>query len=158
MVFILCVMSLYWAALFHVDQNMSALTVIVVDLDGQSAPYQNVEPLVGPSITRAARQARKPSGTVGWEVRDAADFEYDAIAVRQYVYDQHAWAAVIVNNNATALLRDAVETGNRQYNPMGAAQTVYVQARDDTTYSTYIVPQILAFQTEAGLPSSTELL
>ena len=50
--------------------------------------------------------------------------------VRQAVYNQDAWAAVIINSNATALLRAAVATGNTSYDPLGAAQVVYVQAID----------------------------
>lgn len=138
---------MYWAVLFKVNDNMSALTVIVVDFDGQSAPYTGVQPLVGPAMTRAARQTRQPTGTLGWEVRSAAEFNYDPIAVRQYIYDEHAWAAVIVNNNATALLRAAVQNGNAQYDPMGAAQIIYVQARDETTYANYITPQLTQYQT-----------
>lgn len=138
---------MYWAVLFKVEENMSALTVIVVDFDGQSAPYVGIQPLVGPVMTQAARQTRKPTGTLGWEVRSAAEFNYDPIAVRQYVYDEHAWAAIIVNNNATALLQEAVQTGNPNYDPMGAAQVIYIQARDETTYANYILPQLNQYQT-----------
>lgn len=148
MSFILCVLSMYWAVLFKVGENMSALTTIVVDFDGQSAPYQNVLPLVGPAITQAAQQMRMPSGTIGWEVIDAAFFKYDPLAVRDYVYEESAWAAVIINNNATALLQDAVQTGNTQYDATGAAQIIYVQARDETTYANYILPQLNMFQTQ----------
>jgi len=148
MAFILAVLAIYWAVLFKVEDNMSALSTIVVDFDGQSAPYQDVLPLVGPAMTQAAQQIRQPTGTLGWEVRSPADFNYDPIAVRQYVYDQHAWAAVIINNNATALLRQAVQTGNTSYDPMGAAQLIYVQARDSTTYADYILPQLQQFQTQ----------
>lgn len=148
MVFILCVLSLYWAVLFRVEENMFSLTAIVVDFDGTSTPYQNVQPLVGPAMTQAALQARKPTGTIGWEVRDPAEFNYDPIAVRQYIYDQHAWVAVIVNDNATALLQDAVLTGNAQYDPTGAAQIVYIQAREEATYANYILPQVQQYQTQ----------
>ena len=148
MTFILAVLSLYWAVLFRVEENMSALTAIVVDFDAQSALYQDVQPLVGPAMTQAARQLRMPTGTIGWEVRSPEDFNFDPNAVRQYIYDQHAWAAVIINSNATALLRDAVETGNAQYDPMGAAQIIYVQARDETTYASYILPQLQQYQTQ----------
>lgn len=150
MAFILCVLSMYWAVLFKVNENMSSLTTIVVDFDGQVAPYTNVQPLVGPQIARAAQQARMPQGTIGWEVRDAADFNYEPLAVRQFIYDQHAWAAVIINSNATALLREAVETGNANYDPLGAAQIIYVEARDETTSANYIVPQLMEFQTQVS--------
>lgn len=148
MAFILAVLSLYWAVLFRVEEYMSALTTIVVDFDGQSAPYQGVSPLVGPAMTQVAQQQRKPTGTIGWVVMSPVDFNYDPIAVRQYVYDEHAWAAIIINNNATALLRDAVQNGNAQYDPLGAAQIVYIQARDETTYANYIMPQLSEYQTQ----------
>lgn len=148
MVFILLVLSLYWAALYTVEENMSALTTIVVDFDGQSAPYNDIQPVVGPVMTQVAQQIRKPTGTLGWEVRDPADFNFDPLAVRQYVYDEHAWAAVIVNNNATALLQQAVQIGNSQYDPLGAAQIIYIDARDDTSYYNYILPQLSQYQTQ----------
>lgn len=148
MAFILAVLAMYWAVLFKVEENMGALTTIVVDFDGQSAPYTDTQPIVGPAVTQAARQIRKPTGTIGWLVKDPADFNFDPIAVRQYIYDEHAWAAVIVNNNATALLRQAVQNGNAQYEPIGAAQVIYITAREATTYSNYILPQLSAFQTQ----------
>lgn len=147
MSFIIAILSLYWAVLFKVDENMSALTVIVVDFDGTAAPYNQIQPFVGPAVVQAAQQARKPVGTVGWEVRSPSTFNFDPIAVRQFVYDQHAWAAVIVNNNATALLQAAVANGNASFDPLGVAQVVYVQARDETTYGNYITPQLEQFQT-----------
>lgn len=126
---------------------MKSLTTLVVDFDAQSAPYNDVQPLVGPSITRAAQmQMQKPRRVIGWTISNPAQFDYDPIKVRQFVFDEHAWAAVIVNNNATALLQDAVSSGNPNYNPIGAAQIIYVEARDETTYANYILPQLTEFQ------------
>lgn len=146
---ILLVLSLYWAVLFKVNPNLGALRVVVVDFDATAAPYQGVQALVGPAITQLARQTRKEVGTLGWEVLAPSEFNNDPIAVRLYVYDQHAWAAIIINNNATALLQDAVRTGNRTYDPLGACQMIYVQARDETTTANYIAPQLTQFATQA---------
>ncbi|TVY21314.1 Nitrosoguanidine resistance protein SNG1 [Lachnellula arida] len=147
--FILGILSLYWAALFRVEQNLSALVVYVVDFDGQVAPYTNVTPIVGPQIVSAAESLIAPTGSVGWGSLPASAFNNDPMAVRQAVYDEKAWAAIIINANATALLQDAVKNGNTTYDPMGAAQIVYVEARDDTTHSSYIMPQLSSFQTMA---------
>ena len=145
-VFILVVMSLYWAVLYRVENNIKFLTVAVVNFDGQLAPYTSTEPLVGRVVEQAARQQGQiPKGVLGYKVKDPADFGYDPIAVRQYVYDEHAWAAIIVNANATALLQQAVRQGNQSYDPLGAMQIVYVQARDETTYANYITPQLNQF-------------
>ncbi|TVY57813.1 Nitrosoguanidine resistance protein SNG1 [Lachnellula cervina] len=148
-IFILGILSLYWAALFRVEQNMSALVVYVVDFDGQVAPYTDVTPIVGPQIVSAAESLIAPTGSVGWGSLPASAFNNDPMAVRQAVYDEKAWAAIIINANATALLQDAVKNGNTTYDPMGAAQIVYVQARDETTHSSYITPQLSSFQTMA---------
>ncbi|KAI1780357.1 MNNG and nitrosoguanidine resistance protein [Hypoxylon cercidicola] len=141
--FIICVLSLYWAVLFHVDKNMQTLTVHVVDFDGQVAPYDGVTPLVGPLVTAAAQQMfDSPAPSLGFTIVPPEQYGFDPIAVRQAVYDWHAWAAVIVNPNATALLRQAVATGNASYDPTGAVQFILQSARQETTYANYIVPQL----------------
>lgn len=75
-------------------------------------------------------------------------FNNDPAVVRQGVYDQKAWAAIIVNANATALLLQAVQQGNASYDPLGACQVVWVEARDQDTYNSYILPRLNNFQTE----------
>lgn len=141
-------LSLYWAVLFHVDKNMRSLTVHVVDFDGRVAPYDYVtEPLVGPLVTAAAQQmfdAPAPQRSLGFAIVPPEQYNFDPIAVRQAVYDWHAWAAVIINPNATALLQQAVTTGNASYDPTGAVQFIIQTARQETTYANYIVPQLEA--------------
>lgn len=64
--FILSVLSIYWAVLFHVERNISFLAVYVVDFDGQTAPYTFVTPLLGPMITQIDRRnARVPYPSLG---------------------------------------------------------------------------------------------
>lgn len=146
--FILSVLSLYWAVLFNVEQNISSLTVFVVDFDGTQAPYTGVQPMIGPMITQTTEQMNEsPVTHLGYITKPPADFNNDPIGVRQAVYDFKAYAAIIINPNATALLQAAVEQGNTTYDPLGACQIVYVQARDQDTYSSYILPQLDAFQT-----------
>ncbi|KAM3086221.1 hypothetical protein ACMFMG_000356 [Clarireedia jacksonii] len=144
---ILGILSLYWAALFRVEANLSALVVWVVDFDGQVAPYMDVTPIVGPQIVSAAEALIAPSGALGWGSMPASAFDYDPMTVRKAVYDQKCWAAIIINANATALLQSAVQTGNLSYDPLGIAQTIYTEARDDMSYRNYIIPQINQFQT-----------
>ena len=89
-----------------------------------------------------------PSSHLGFMVRSPADYDNDPMAVRQAVYDEHLWAAIIVNANATALLRRAVETGDSSYDPTGAAQIIYNQARDQDTYSNYVIPMLNQFEVQ----------
>lgn len=139
-VFILSVLSLYWAVLFPLPKNLEALTVAVVSFDGQSPPYAGVEPLVGQAMIQAVDQGLQQSERLGWMIRPASEFKYDPMAVREAVFNQDFWAAIIVNNNATALLQQAVETGNSSYDPLGAAQVILNEARDSTTVDDYILP------------------
>jgi len=152
MVFILGVLSIYWACLFRVEENLSNLVVYVVDMDAQVAPYNTsgITPLVGPVITDLARSmVASGSPTIGWGPLFAADFDYDPIAVRQAVYNFDAWAAIIINPNATALLYEAVQTGNTSYDPMGACQLVYQDSRDDTIWFDFLAPIIQPFMMQA---------
>ncbi|GAB7346811.1 hypothetical protein MBLNU459_g1909t1 [Dothideomycetes sp. NU459] len=152
MAFILGILSIYWGALFHVEKNLSSLVVYVVDMDAQVAPYNEsgITPIVGPIIQDLARTmvaSGKP--TLGWGPLNASDFNYDPIAVRQAVYDFKAWAAIIINPNATALLQSAIQNGNTSYDPMGACQLVFIDSRDDTNWYDFIFPQISPFMTQA---------
>ena len=127
---------------------MSALTVAVVSFDGQETPYRGIQPLIGQAVIQAAQQqTRILTGTLGYKILAPAEFNNDPIAVRQAIYDEHHWAAIIVNSNATALLQQAVAVGNRTYDPLGACQIIYNQARDETTYANYIIPQLDQLQT-----------
>jgi hypothetical protein len=149
--FILAVLSIYWGVFFKVENRLHHLLVYVVDMDG-AAPYDNTgnQPFVGRAITELV-QKQLDSGmpTLGWGIRSGNEFNNDPIAVRQAVYDWDAWAAIIINPNASALLYQAVATGNTSYDPLGACQLVYQDSRDDTNWYDFMLPIISQFQTQA---------
>lgn len=146
--FILAVLSIYWGILFHVEANLSSLNIYVVDFDGRQAPYTDSEPLIGPMVTRMTeRMLASPQPHLGYITMDPAVFDHDPLKVRDAVFDFDAWAAIVVNPNATALLRQAVNTGNSSYDPSGACQVIWVEARDQDTYYSYIIPQLNTLQT-----------
>lgn len=64
------------------------------------------------------------------------------------MHDQKAWAAIIVNAHATALLQQAIQQGNNLYDPLGVFQVVWVEARDHDTYSSHILPRLNNLQNE----------
>lgn len=150
MAFILGVLSLYWAIFLRVETRLKHLRIYVVDFDGQ-APYNTgITPLVGPTITQLTEQmlnADKP--TLGFSIRSPSEFHNDPIQVRQAVYDFEAWAAIIINPNATALLYSAIANGNTSYDPLGACQLVYQDARDETNWFDFISPILNPFMREA---------
>jgi hypothetical protein len=151
MAFILSILSIYWGVFFKVETRLKHLLVYVVDMDG-AAPYDNTgnQPFVGPTITQLVeQQLRSSKPTLGWAIKTGADFNNDPIEVRQAVYNWDAWAAIIINPNASALLYQAVTTGNTSYEPLGACQLVYQDSRDDTNWYDFMLPIISAFQTQA---------
>jgi len=152
MAFILAILSLYFGALYHVEQNLSSLVVYVVDMDGQSPPYDTTghKPLVGPLIADLARtMVASGTPTLGWGVLPGSAFNNDPVQVRQAVFNFDAWAAIVINPNATAMLYSAIQTGNASYDPMGACQLTFIDSRDDTNWYDFISPIVSAFMTEA---------
>jgi hypothetical protein len=151
MAFILAVLSIYWGVFFGVENRLGHLLVYVVDMDG-AAPYDNSghQPFVGPTITELVEmQLSSGKPTLGWGIRPGSEFNNDPLQVRQAVYDWDAWAAIIINPNATAMLYEAVATGNASYDPIGACQLVYQDARDDTNWFDFMLPIISQFMTQA---------
>jgi hypothetical protein len=151
MAFILAVLSIYWGVFFNVQNRLSHLLVYVVDMDG-AAPYDNTgnAPFVGPTITQLVqKQLSSGMPTLGWSIRPGSDFSNDVLEVRQAVYNWDAWAAIVINPNASALLYQAVATGNASYDPLGACQLVYQDSRDDTNWYDFMLPLISQFMTQA---------
>lgn len=139
-------LSLYWGVLYGVEGKLSHLTVAVVSFDGQG--YPDTQPIIGDAVTQtAAQQSTLTYGVLGYRVEDPGEYDNDPFNVRKAVYEENAWAAIIVNANASFLLQQAVAQGNQSYDPLGAMQVVYVQARDETTYSNYIIPHLDQFMT-----------
>lgn len=140
---------MYWAVLYRVAYNTSSLDVFVVDFDGTQAPFTNEVPLVGPMITQVTeKMLAAPEPHLGYITMNPASFDNDPLQVRQAIFDFKAYAAIVINANATGLLRQAVATGNASYDPLGACQQVWVEARDQDTYYDYVLPQLNALQTE----------
>lgn len=152
MAFIIGTLSIYWGVFNHVERNLSSLVVYIVDFDGQTAPFNEsgVEPIVGPQIVQLAQQMVESSTpNLGYGSLPPSDFNYDPLEVRRSVYHWDAWAAIIINPNATAMLYSAVQNGNASYDPIGACQLIYIQARDETNWSNYMFPLISQLMTQA---------
>ncbi|OQD70693.1 hypothetical protein PENPOL_c001G06343 [Penicillium polonicum] len=146
-VFVFGVLSLFWGAQYGTEAKYPALKVWVVDFDGQVDPYRSNDTIVGLAATDATKRILQSDGHhLGYIIKSPADFNYDPSAVRQAIYDEHAYAAVIIKPNATTLLRDAVSKRNTTYDPSGAIETVIISARHEATYFTYILPDLAILQ------------
>ncbi|KAH8731524.1 hypothetical protein GQ44DRAFT_604878 [Phaeosphaeriaceae sp. PMI808] len=142
---IMVFLCLFWGALFRQNDNIHKLVILVVDFDGQ-APYSNTTPFVGPFVTQAIKEITDTGGAPGYSFRSPQDFDNDPLKVRESVYNFDAWAAVVINPNATALIESAVREGNSSYDPLGACQITYNSARDQSTSSSYIIPSMTMLQ------------
>lgn len=111
-------------------------------------------PIIGPAITELATQMSQQSVTLGYRVMSREAFKNDPVQVRLAVYKKEAWASIVINPNATALLYSAVQTGNYSYDPLGACQVTYVEARDETTWHNYIQPLLDQFIIQATTTAS----
>jgi hypothetical protein len=130
--------------LYTVYSRLDRLTVWIVDFDSQVAPYNTTSPIIGPFMTKEFTQLKPdPVDNLGWTIKPAADFDHDPMRVRQGIYNGDAYVAIIINSNATTLLKAAVNHGNSSYDPTGATQVIYNTARDQTTMSSYILPALL---------------
>lgn len=146
-VFVLSILSLFWAVQYRVEDNLPSLTVWVIDFDGQVEPYRTNETIVGPAVTDVAAQIiNSTTDRLGYTIVSPAAFNYDVWNVRQQIYDEHAYAAIVVNPNATTMLRGAAMNGNTTYDPAGAIQSIVISARDETTYYNYIFPALNEFR------------
>ena len=143
--FILCIaimgiLSIYWGVLLNVKENMHHATVAVVSFEGLP-PYEADTPIVGPFVRAAVEEEiSSVPDHLGYQFLDPAQFDNDPMRVRLAVFNEEYWAAIIINANATALLRQAVQQGNTSYDPRGAGLIVYNQARDIESYNFYIYP------------------
>lgn len=136
------ILPIYWGVLFNVKKMLPKATVAVVSFEG-IAPYENYQPIVGPFV-RAACEAEMTvrKDHLGYTFQSPSQYDNDPMNVRLAVFNHDIWAAIIINSNATALLKTAVETGNASYDPRGAISIVYNQARDVESYNFYIVPSL----------------
>lgn len=165
MVFIFAALSLYWAVIYNVQDRLGALTVHVVDFDGQP-PYENSNStlVVGPAMTDLIKQIhlRPSTPTLGYQIVPPSHYDHSPMAVRKGVYDWDCWAAIIINPNATALLVEAVTKGNTSYDPTGAVQYVIQTARQESDTYNYILPELqkltLMFAAHFGVRWSDRLL
>ena len=146
-VFVLAVLSIFWGMQYSTESKLTELKVWVVDFDGQTDDYRTSTPVVGPAVISTAQEyINSPDLHLGYMIQNASTFDNDPWAVRQAVYDEHAYAAVIINPNATSLLRAAITQHNTSYDPTDVIQTIIITARDQNTYYSYILPDLTLFQ------------
>ena len=80
---IMAFLCLFWGALFRQNDNVKNLKILVVDFDGQVAPYTGTTPFVGPFVTEAIDNMTNAGGIVPTYVfKSPEDFKNDPLEVR----------------------------------------------------------------------------
>jgi len=135
-------LSIFWGSTYKLEAYLHRLTVHFVSFDTDPNSFLN-----GPMIQEAQYQAALPSSIphLGWEVHDASEYPNGLWDVMHEVYAQKAWAAVVINANATSAWREALANGDMNYDPTGAIGIYYASARFYQVTLLYIEPLVSLF-------------
>jgi hypothetical protein len=96
------------------------LTVDLVSFDTDSGSFLNYP------MAEMARTLGGQPNELGWNVRPSSDYPNGLESARHDVLGQKSWATVVINANATSAWREAVTTGDANFDPTGAI-TIYIQ-------------------------------
>ncbi|KAG9104131.1 hypothetical protein FRC07_009843, partial [Ceratobasidium sp. 392] len=130
-------LPVYWGSLARSATHAPSLKAWVIDRDGGEIGQAVVQGLI----------ATTQSGTkqhLSWR-QIPADQITD---VGDAIVDEQAWAAVVVNANASARLAAARASGDSSYDPMSAITFYYAQARNEQATGTYVNPLTTAALTK----------
>lgn len=119
-------------------QNLPAITVAIVDFDSAGSGGQS---LIGPIVVAAAKKRNSlTTPHVGYIFQSVEGYDSDMVRIRRAVYGYEIWAAVVICEDATERLVSGLKDGNASYDPMGAVEVIYVQARQEMVANDCISP------------------
>ncbi|KAG8686442.1 hypothetical protein FRC08_012504 [Ceratobasidium sp. 394] len=130
-------LPVYWGSLARSATHAPSLKAWVIDRDGGEIGQAVVQGLLATTQTGTKQH-------LGWR-QVPADHVSD---VGDAIVDEQAWAAVVVNANASARLAAARASGDSSYNPMSAITFYYAQARNEQATGTYVNPLTTAALTQ----------
>ncbi|CAA7263441.1 unnamed protein product [Cyclocybe aegerita] len=127
---IFCVFSIYWGSLWKVPEH--SLRGIVVDFDGGE---------IGQSVVQSLINSPPPQ-VVRWRMRSPRRFPRGPVDVQNSLKENEAWAAIVINDGASANLANALLSPNGSYNGSEAITAYGVEARNENAYRNLIRPLI----------------
>lgn len=128
---ILAVLSIYWGAMWRIEDGIHNLNGWVVDFDGQA---------MGQAVQAAAMNVTGPKNRISWTVIPASNFPNGPSDVTRAVVDEKCWVAIVVNPKATTNLTDAVSSADASYNGSSAVTIYGIEARNENVYPLVIAP------------------
>ncbi|BGP07218.1 hypothetical protein JCM10049v2_003049 [Rhodotorula toruloides] len=146
MYFVLCsaavwaCLSIFWGSTYLLEHYFPNAKVYVYDFDSTA----NQNPLLGPAVVQYLRSTLDAPVHMGVIIRDPTGKTFDDVA--KEIVGEKAWAAVVINANATSNFREAVAgTGgllNGRWAPEGAISLVISGARWYQVTDDYILPYL----------------
>lgn len=117
---------IFWGSNYMLEPNFVNLTVNLIPFDTDAESF-----LVGPIVNQANYQNSEPrsSAHFTWVIKSPNDYPNGLEDVRRDIMGQKAWAAVVINANATSAWRTALANGDASYDPTGAIGVYYASAR-----------------------------
>ncbi|KAF8585956.1 hypothetical protein K439DRAFT_1409463 [Ramaria rubella] len=128
---ILAVLSIYWGALWKIQDGVHNLNGVIVDFDGGP---------MGQVIQDVAKNITGPKTSVTWSSAPPSSFPNGPTDVAQAVIDEVYWIAIVINPAATAKLAAAVSTADPSYNSSEAVSIYAVEARNENSYPIFVAP------------------
>ncbi|KAG8987043.1 hypothetical protein FRB90_003624 [Tulasnella sp. 427] len=131
----------FWGSLGETSQHVPNLKGLVINRDGADGALGQA--IVAAFEANSRGEGVAPNAHLTWVVADLTAFRpNDDLA--HAVVEEAAWAAVVVNPSATALLTSARSSGDSSYDPRTAISFYYNQGRNEIATNSFIVPYTTA--------------
>ncbi|KEP51553.1 putative nitrosoguanidine resistance protein SNG1 [Rhizoctonia solani 123E] len=122
-------MPLYWGSLAPGQRHGPSFRTWVVDFDGGELGAFVTESVMNSTLIGTKKH-------LGWEIASPSSLE----ELTNDIVEEHAWAAIVINQGATSALQAARATGNVDYDPTSAVTLYIEEARNNNAVGTLIVP------------------
>ncbi|KAM3087854.1 hypothetical protein ACMFMG_001920 [Clarireedia jacksonii] len=131
-------MSIYWGGDHSLQFNLRVLTIAVVDFDhGEIGDH--LKEMV---VKERSKDYKKSLGLVNV---DGGEMDARVEEVYRKLHRQDFWFAVIINSNASEVMNAAFSGEIETYDPKGAIQVVYEEARNALVIGEVVYPKVIAF-------------
>lgn len=145
-------LSIFWGSTYLLEHYFPNAKVYVYDFDSAA----NANPLLGPYVVNFMESTLSQPVHMGVIIRDTAG--KTLADVENEIVNEKAWAAIVINSNATTMFQEAVAgTGgllDGEYAPKGAISLLSVGARWFQVVDEYIFPFLTQYMQTPTLEAS----
>ncbi|KAK4701153.1 hypothetical protein P7C70_g5087, partial [Phenoliferia sp. Uapishka_3] len=124
----------FWGSNYRLEYYFYRIAVDVYDFDSASNPT----PLLGPTVAAGLKASMAAPAHFTFRFLNTTGVTIEQI--EHGIVNEHAWAAVIINSNATSAWQAAVQGSVSTYDPNGAISVVVASARFYQVILEYLLP------------------